>query len=132
VVDASACVALINSERGASAMRRAVQQACVISAVNLAELFALSEQDGRLSRQDWRALLAAQGVQVEPFEESHASESGALWPHARKLAGRVGDGACLALARRKGWTALTTKAKWKAVGEEAGIKVRVLTEDRQP
>lgn len=39
--------------------------------------------------------------------------------------------ACLALAKRLGWTALTTEEKWRKIAAAEGITLHVLS-DRQP
>ena len=122
VLDASAVVALANSERGRNTvMRELRRRPAALSAVTLAELYAL-ERQGRIAP-DWRQRLHYEGVEVRVFEEKDARSTGEIWPECRHLAGGLGDRATLALARRLQWAAVTTDAPWRTVAERLGVEL---------
>jgi PIN domain nuclease of toxin-antitoxin system len=119
VLDASAVVALANSERGrTTVMRELWRRPAAISTVTLAELYALEKQNRIAS--DWRSRLSAEGVEVRVFEEKDARATGDIWPECKGLAGGLGDRATLALARKLRWAAVTTDAPWGAVANRLG------------
>jgi PIN domain nuclease of toxin-antitoxin system len=122
VLDASALLALLNSEPGATLVAAALSGA-TISAVNLSEVVAKlaeAEMPGDAIRE------AIQGLPMEvvPFDQEQAYEAGLLRPFTRGAGLSLGDRACLALARRLALPALTADRRWEGLG--VGVVVQVI------
>ena len=124
ILDASALLCLLKGERGAEQVIGALPRS-LVSAVNLAEVYAkLAEAGG--SEQRIAQAIGALHLRVEPFEGEQARVAGLLRPATKALGLSLGDRACLALARQRGATALTTDQTWAGLPEELGIKVEVV------
>lgn len=122
VLDASALLAHIRGERGSQSVAEVAPDA-VISAVNLAEVFSkLMERNMTAEQAD--EIVYRYGLEVVPFDESLARQTGALRPATKSLRLSLGDRACLALAQREGLPALTTDKQWAKLS--IGVEVRVL------
>ncbi len=122
VLDASALLALIQSEPGAERVADVLDRA-VISAINLAEVIGrLAERGlpGGAIRQRIRQL----DVGVVPVDEDLAYAAGLLRPAARRLGLSLGDRVCVALARRLAVTALTADRAW--AGLAIGVSIELL------
>lgn len=121
VLDASALLAVLLREPGASAIEAATVGA-VISAVNLSEVVAklveLGYAEARL-----RAHVERMAIRVDPFGADDAYLAGQLRPATRRAGLSLADRACIALARRLGLPALTADRTWAKV--DLGIEVRV-------
>jgi ribonuclease VapC len=119
VLDASALVALLNSERGADVVA-AHLHAAVVSAVNWSETYGALRRAGV----DGDALaegFAETGIEVVPFDADDARATGELSLVTRDAGLSLGDRACLALARRLDVPAVTADRAWLNV--DAGIDV---------
>ncbi len=122
VLDASALLALIQSEPGAERVADVLDRA-VISAINLAEVIGrLAERGlpGGAIRQRIRQL----DVGVVPVDEDLAYAAGLLRPATRRLGLSLGDRVCVALARRLAVTALTADRAW--AGLAIGVSIELL------
>lgn len=124
LLDASALLALLQSERGGEVVDGALRDGAAMSTVNLAEVAA------RLHRQGWpvedveravRTLQSEFGLVLLPFDAEVALRSGALRPATAGLG--LGDRACLATAAALGVPALTADRVWLELALP-GIEVR--------
>ncbi len=122
VVDASAILALLNSETGADVVAKAIPGATV-SAVNFSEVVA-KLGDAGMPEAAIRESLEGLGLDVVDFDFHQAYATGLLRSITRTAGLPTGDRACLALAERLGLPALTADATWAAVG--VGIDVRMI------
>ena len=119
VLDASALVALLNSERGADIVAEHLQ-AAVVSAVNWSETYGTLRRAGV----DGHALaegFGETGIEIVPFDADDARTAGELSLATRDAGLSLGDRACLALAARLGMPAVTADRAWLAV--DAGVDV---------
>ncbi|MGQ0482339.1 MAG: type II toxin-antitoxin system VapC family toxin [Pseudonocardia sp.] len=114
VLDASAVAALLFDEPGAAAVAEQIATgSAAISTVNLSEVAALLVRRGRPVRPILPALAAQ--VAVEPFGAGDGYAAAELFALTRAAGLSFGDRACLALAARRGGTALTADSAWLAV-----------------
>lgn len=113
VLDASAVLALVNSEPGADIVTAHLANAS-ISAVNFAEAFSRLSDFG-LTREECRDTLDALNLRVVPFDETAAASAGALRASTRAYGLSLGDRACLALAQSLKCKVLTADRNWKRV-----------------
>lgn len=121
VLDASALLTVFNNETGADRVLDMISTA-VISAVNLAEV-ATKLQERGMPGDRVRANIEALELRVEPFDEQLAVETGLLRAATRGAGLSLGDRACLALARARGATALTTDRAWAKL--DIGIPIEL-------
>ncbi len=122
VLDASALLALLNSESGAESVAAVLPDA-VVSAVNLSEVVAKLAEAGMPEKAIRDALLALP-LTVVPFDREQAYEAGLLRPSTRGMGLSLGDRGCLSLAKRLGAPALTADKSWERLA--VGVKVRVI------
>jgi ribonuclease VapC len=123
VLDASALLALINKEKGASAVEAAISGAFV-SSVNISEVISrLIDQDS--SPDPIIATLKRLPIEVVPFDAEQAYESGLLRSATRAAGLSLGDRACLNLATRLKLPALTGDRNWARVTSVADINLFV-------
>ncbi len=122
VLDASALMALLNSEPGASAVDEALDEAS-ISAINLSEVVARMSDLGT-PESDILDKLQELDLDVIPFDTEQAYQAGLLRSSTRSFGLSLGDRACLALARRLGVPALTADRLWSQLS--IGIEVRLI------
>ena len=106
VLDASAVLCLLLNEPGADRVIAALPRAW-ISAVNLSEVYATLADAGGSEPRIAQAV-GALHLRVEPFDGEQARTSGMMQPLTRGLGLSLGDRACLALARSRTATVLTT------------------------
>lgn len=109
-LDASALIALFNSEPGAIRVAELLPDSAV-SAVNLAEVCTKVVDSGQ-SLREFERDFAGFRVRVIPFDGVLASESGRLRMATRSWGLSLGDRACLATASLNGLTAVTTDRVW--------------------
>ncbi|WP_374627124.1 type II toxin-antitoxin system VapC family toxin [Devosia sp.] len=110
VLDASALLAVMNSEPGQAIVRPRLEGA-LISSVNLAEVGTRLCDGGDDTAQTLREI-AHYGIEVVPFDARLAAEVILLRPLTRHAGLSLGDRACLALAIREKATALTADRAW--------------------
>lgn len=110
VLDASAVLALLDSEPGADQVLAAIPSA-LISTVNLAEVYSNFANRGPAT---WTALQRVRFAigEVVPFTDEMAELAGRLRPITKSLGLSLGDRACLALAMLRGADVLTADKSW--------------------
>jgi len=122
VLDASAVLCLLQEEKGAERVARALP-AAKIGAVNYSEvvgkLIEAGVEEAKIDR-----LVDALQLTIVPFDGAQARMVGLLRAASRKLGLSLGDRACLALASAESATALTCDRGWTKF--EAPCKVEVV------
>jgi PIN domain nuclease of toxin-antitoxin system len=121
ILDASALIAAMRGEPGAERVR-AVFDAAVIGAVNLAEVVA-KLQDKGVPDAVIDDALAQLALPVVAFDEAQAVRSGKLRRQTRAAGLSLGDRACLALAEALDGVALTTDRAWTNATVDARIEL---------
>ena len=119
VLDASALLALLNSEPGADVVEEHLD-AAAISAVNWCETYGKLRQAGV----DGDALVAGfaeTGIGIWPFDAEDACLAGELAGVTREAGLSLADRACLALAGRLGVPAVTADRTWLSL--DIGVEV---------
>lgn len=122
MLDASAVLALLQDEPGASEVERHLGHA-VISTVNWAEVAGVLAARG-LPPAPVRVTVEALGIDVEPFDVEAADETGALWTTTRGKGLSLADRSCLAVARGLGLPAVTADREWLDL--DVGVDVRCI------
>ncbi|MES3093681.1 type II toxin-antitoxin system VapC family toxin [Sphingomonas aerolata] len=121
VLDASAILALLKGERGASKVAGVIADASMC-AINQAEVISHFVYLGA-PLEDVRAMLAALPYTVIAADDALAWDAGNL----RAAAGlSLGDRFCLALGKRLNAPVYTADRAWKDVAGEAAAKVIVI------
>ena len=121
VIDASALLALLNDEPGADVVAEALPQG-VISTVNLSEVVAKLCDAGMPEKAIHQALQPL-GIEIVPFDEEQAYQTGLLRTSTQDLGISLGDRACLSLAKKLGIDALTADKAWAELSIGTMIKV---------
>jgi PIN domain nuclease of toxin-antitoxin system len=121
VLDASAVLALLQAEPGASRVAAVLSRA-VVSSVNLSEVVAKLADVG-MPEAEIHAALDSLGMDVRPFDESLAYRAGLLRPASRALGLSLGDRAGLALAMELGCPVLTTDQQLQALDVPVSVEV---------
>ena len=121
VLDASALLAVLRSERGAEEVERRLEGAS-IGAVNLSEVVAKLSAEGA-PEAEIRSAIARLELAVRAFDEEQAYAAGMLRGSTRKLGLSFGDHACLALAHLSHATALTADRSWSRLELDVAIEV---------
>ncbi len=121
VIDASALLALLNTEPGADIVAEALSGG-VISAVNLSEIVAKLCEAG-MPENAIRQALQPLGLEIVPFDEEQAYQAGVLRAATQDMGVSLGDRACLSLAKMLGVVALTADRAWVGLSVGATIKV---------
>ncbi len=122
VLDASAILALLNSETGSEIVQPLLPRAFV-STVNLAEVSARLTAAG-MSASEIQEVVGLLGLSVVDFDQETAFASGELYRRTQPAGLSLGDRACLALAQKMGAVAITADRAWLAV--ETGIQIRLI------
>ena len=122
VLDASALLALLNSEPGSRIVEENLEDAAM-SAVNLSEVVSKLSERG-MPADAVRDALESLGLAVHPFDTEMAYAAGTLRAATRRLGLSLGDRACLALGLALGAPILTTDTTWKKL--KIGAKVRAI------
>ena len=122
IIDASALLALLNSETGADIVAEAIPKG-VISAVNLSEVVT-KLVDAGMPEKVIRQALQPLGLEIIPFDEAQAYEAGLLYGATQNVGLSLGDRACLGLAIILKAPALTADRAWTKL--KSGIEVKVI------
>ena len=122
VFDSSVVIAILNQERGFELAESALSKA-LISTVNLAEVATYLAKNS-VPSDTIREILASFPIQVLPFDESLAIQTGCLYPSCKHLGLSLGDRACLALAISRKLPVLTADKIWSKL--ELNISIQVL------
>lgn len=110
VLDASALLALLNSEPGADLVTEALAEAA-ISSVNHSEVIAKLAEGG-LPEPVIRQTLDGLGLEIVPFDVGQSYLAGLLRVATRPASLSLGDRACLALAQTLQLPVMTTDRSW--------------------
>jgi ribonuclease VapC len=113
VLDASAVIAVLNGENGASRVEELLSES-LVSSVNLAEVLTKSIEAGHTIKTavDTLAILE---LNVVAFDETQSRKVAELRPLTRKHGLSLGDRSCLALAILYNAIAVTADRNWKLV-----------------
>lgn len=109
VFDASALLAFLQGEDGASAVEEGLQAGAACGTANWSEVAQKVREHGR----DWslaRALLASYALHLEPVTVDDAEQAAATWSQGSGLS--LADRLCIALAQRLGATVWTADNAW--------------------
>ncbi|MGB7877082.1 MAG: type II toxin-antitoxin system VapC family toxin [Anaerolineales bacterium] len=121
VLDASALLALLNGEPGAE-MIQDLLPATLISAVNLAEVVTRLSLVG-MPEDQIEEVLSLLGLDVRPFDDKQAFQSGFLANHTHSYGLSLGDRACLSLAIATDSIALTADKVWQDLKTSAKVRL---------
>ena len=113
VLDASAILAFLQGEDGASEVDTALEAGALCGAVNWSEVAQKVLSAGR----DWdlaRALLQSYGLRIEPVVVADAEWAARRWTRSEGLS--LADRLCLALAERVDADVLTADRHWGSSG----------------
>lgn len=121
VLDASAIIALLKGERGASKVASVIGEAAV-GVFNQAEVVSHFVHLGA-PLDEIRAMLGALPYTVIPADETLAWDAGALRAETRSAGLSLGDRFCLALAKQLNVPAYTADRAWKDIASAVGTKV---------
>ena len=124
VLDASAVLCLLKGDIGADRVIDALPRS-TISAVNLSEVYAKLADTGG-SEEKIAHAIGVLHLKIEAFDGQQAKVAGMLRPATKALGLSFGDRACLAVARVRTATALTTDSVWAELPEGLGISVQLL------
>lgn len=111
VLDASAILAFVANEAGATVVEEALTEGACCSAANWSEV----AQRVRAVGGDWdltRALLLSYPLSIDAVTEGDAEWAAARWRKGEGLS--LGDRLCLALASRRSAVAMTADRAWGA------------------
>jgi len=127
VLDASALLAHLNDEDGASAVREAMKAGAAISVANwvevLSKLAERGEDPGVAAAEMKGAELIGQAVSIEPITDDDSIEIARLRPATKGQGLSLADRACLVLAQRLGVPALTTDGEWAKAKTKAEVQL---------
>ena len=121
VIDASALLALLNSEPGAELVAEALSTGAA-SAVNLCEVVA-KLCDAGMPEKSIDLVMQPLGIKV-PFDNEQAFQAGMLRVATKGAGLSLGDRACLNLAKKLGVPALTADRSW--AGIDVGVEIKVI------
>lgn len=121
VLDASAALAVLNDETGASEVRRFLPGA-IISTVNAAEVSTKLIDAGTEARKTTE-FIQRLGLRVMPFVEADVEATARLRQNTKKAGLSLGDRACLALARRLKMPAITADRQWRDIAVDVEIQL---------
>jgi ribonuclease VapC len=129
VLDASALLAHLNEEKGASAVREAMADGAAISIVNWIEVLSkIAErgEDPELAAAEMKgAGLVGGVVGIEAVTEQDSIEIARLRPITKKQGLSLADRTCLALANRLELPAITADGEWRNL-PEIGVSVTLI------
>lgn len=124
VLDASAILALLKGERGASKVAGVIADAS-ICAINQAEVISHFVHLGA-PVDEVRAMLDGLPHTVVAADDALAWEAGGMRAMTASAGLSLGDRFCLALAKRLGVPAYTADRAWRDVAAEVGSKVVII------
>jgi PIN domain nuclease of toxin-antitoxin system len=112
VLDASAVLAYLQDESGSEKVDVVLSEGkAIMSAVNYAEVVG-KLLDAGLPESSVKVVMENLELQIEPFEDKQAWETGALRMSTREFGLSLGDRACLALAHIKRLPIITADKQW--------------------
>ncbi len=122
VLDASAVLAIIQSERGAARVEELLPQV-LLSSVNAAEVVT------KLVRYGSDPNTAVEAVReirctIVPVDERLGLRAGVIYAETARFGLSLGDRICLALAEREGLPVLTADRAWASL--DIGVEIRLI------
>lgn len=127
VLDASALMAVLHDEDGASVVMEAIGEGAAISVANWAEVLSKLAEAGRNPEDASSELRRAEGsrraLTIEPMTAADCIAIARLRPITRAQGLSLADRACLALAQRLRVPALTADREWVAADVEAEVRL---------
>jgi ribonuclease VapC len=121
VLDSSALLASLLDEPGKESVDATIGDA-IMSTVNLAEVVGYFSKEG-LTSTEIDAILERTPLAYAETDAGMAIAAGNLRALAAKAGLSLGDRFCLALAKQKGLTAVTSDKKWAEIGDQIGVTV---------
>ncbi len=123
VLDASALLAVLNSERGADKLTPELLTTATSSTVNLAEVQGKLVERGLSPSDAWEATLSPIR-EATAFTAEHARTAGSLIAQTRPLGLSLGDRACLALGLALKAPVYTADKSWRNL--KLGIRIHII------
>ncbi len=123
VLDASAILALLQSERGAETLTDEILENAVASTVNLAEVQSKLVKRGHPPDEAWEDALSPVTA-AEPFTTEQAKIAGDLIGKTEKYGLSLGDRSCIALAIALKAPVYTTEQAWNNL--KLGVPIHVI------
>jgi PIN domain nuclease of toxin-antitoxin system len=123
VLDASALIAFLKGEPGASSVRPLLPNS-TMSAVNLAEV-ASTFIHGGMPAEEVEAALRELPIRIVSLDDDQAFQAAALRPFTADKGLSLGDRCCLALARSLSLPALTCDKAWAGLPSGVGVDVKL-------
>lgn len=116
MLDASALMAVLHAEDGASVVIDAIGEGAAVSVVNWAEVLSKLAEAGKDPEVAAAELRRAEGsrraLSIEPLTAADCVAVARLRPITKRQGLSLADRACLSLAERLGVSALTADRKW--------------------
>jgi PIN domain nuclease of toxin-antitoxin system len=125
ILDASALLAVINTEPGRERVVEALDEGAAMSSVNFAEIVSKLDDYG-WTEGEIRARLQEMRVEILQFDGGDAYATGLLRRRTRSMGLSLGDRACLSLASRERVPALTAERTWSRLQLDAPIEIEVI------
>lgn len=126
-LDASALLAHLRDEEGASVVREAMKPGAVISVANwvevLSKLAERGEDPGVAAAEMKGAGLVGGVIAVEPITDDDSIAIARLRPKTKAQGLSLADRACLVLAERLGVPALTADGEWTKAEVKAEVQI---------
>lgn len=127
VLDASALMAVLHAEDGASVVIEAIGRGAAVSVVNWAEVLSKLAEAGKDPEAAAAELRRAEGsrraLSIEPLTAADCVAVARLRPITRRQGLSLADRACLALAERLDVPALTADRKWLEADVAADVQL---------
>jgi ribonuclease VapC len=124
VLDASALIAMLKGERGASKVAAAIATARM-SAINYAEVVSHFIHSG-MPKDDVDMMLDPLPIEIVAADRRHGQLAGRLRAPTSSAGLSLGDRFCLALARCDSLPAWTADRSWSDVADACAVKVVVI------
>ena len=124
ILDASALLALLNDEPGATKVAEVLGEARM-SSVNLAEVVSHFIHAG-MPAAEVDAMLHPLPVEIVAADQGLAHIAGRLRAVTASAGLSLGDRFCMALAKRDGLPAMTADKQWRTVAEAVGTKIQLI------
>lgn len=122
VLDASAVLAMVYGEPGADHVL-AVLPTAILSSVNAAEVIGRLIRDG-VSAQAATAQVRGLPCQISAVDEAVGVRAGELFEQTRRTGLSLGDRICIALAERRGASAMTADRAWRTL--DLGVEITLI------
>ncbi len=128
VLDASAFLCYLQDEPGAELVAAALRSACLMSAVNFAEVLRKLADQQHAPSDSYRLFhdnfVVGKIIDVIPFTHLDAKFAAELYIDTKKFGLSSADRACLSLARQKKCQVLTTDKIWANL--KLGIDIKLV------